>query len=151
MTNRGIKINTEEQKIIHMIKVCILILGISTFLAICVISEYLGGYKKLIEITSPNNENTISIQYKPATLVGPTPIKIVSEKSVGKRNFVLDYKTEVHNNGATLYVDESTIEWIDNNKAIVTLSGSEQRDKIIEINFQKSISYKLIQDTKLVS
>lgn len=115
---------------------------------ICIVDKGLDseGYTKLIESTSPNNENVIIIKNKSAFLFGSTPVKITSKKQGINWAEPSDYETAISNDGATLYDGNVIIEWVNDSKAIVTLRGDEQLDNVIEINFGDNISYKMIQD-----
>lgn len=102
-------------------------------------------YTPLTKSISPNMENVIIIKDKEAFLFGSNPVKLTFKKTGinGILNFK-NYKTEIYNDGATLSLYNTNIKWI-NNKAIITLRGSEQLDKIIEVDFKKNISYSISQ------
>lgn len=99
-------------------------------------------YTPLVKSISPNMENVIIIKNKEAFLFGSSPVKLTFKRAgiIGILNFK-NYKTEICSDGATLSSHSTNIEWLDDNKAIVTLRGSEQLDEIIEIDFVKNISY----------
>ena len=92
-----------------------------------------------------SKQNVIIIKDKEAFLFGSNPVKLTFKKTGinGILNFK-NYKTEIYNDGATLSLYNTNIKCI-NNKAIITLRGSEQLDKIIEVDFKKNISYSISQ------
>ena len=100
-------------------------------------------YTHLTKSTSPNMENVVIVKKKEAFLLGSNPVKLTFKKTgINQiRNFK-NYKTKISNNGS-ICEELINIEWIDNNKAIVTLRGGEQRDEVIEINFEKNIYYDI--------
>ena len=102
-------------------------------------------YTPLTKSISPNMENVIIIKDKEAFLFGSNPVKLTVKKTGinGILNFK-NYKTEIYNDGATLSLYNTNIKCI-NNKEIITLRGSEQLDKIIEVDFKKNISYSINQ------
>lgn len=122
-----------------------------TFGIVVVIFILIIGFRKFnIEYTdksiSPKKTNLIEIEAKGTKgflLFGASKIKIKCRKNniMGLINEV-SINTSISNDGAKIDESNIKVEWISEDSATIILSGDEQEDEFININFDEIISYK---------
>lgn len=100
-------------------------------------------YFKTASFVSPNKEYKIVIKGNGSKFpFGSEDIKIYAYKNKNFGFFKKSvYKTEIFNDGKPLKDDNFNISWEDN-KALLTLKGEEQKNEYIEIDFQNNITFK---------
>jgi len=122
-----------------------------SFIIILVIFILVNGVRKLnIEYTnkfiSPKKTNLIKIEAKGVKgflLFGSSDIKIKYRKNniIGLINQV-NINTSISNDGVKIDDSNINIEWISEDLATIILSGTEQDEEVININFDDISSYK---------
>lgn len=95
---------------------------------------------------SPNKTNLIQVKAKnPAgfLLFGSSDIEVQCRKNnvIGFINKVT-IKTSIANDGSQINDSNFNVEWISDDTVTITLSGYEQSDEVIKVDFDDIISYK---------
>lgn len=120
----------------------ILILTLIVIFILYTFSSYNSSYKSL----SNDKKNLVIVKYSTPASFGPSNITIKSKTLVFNKIFkTAEYSTEIFNDGKNLSDDNIIISWNDNHTAIIHLTGEEQDNEIIQIDFSSNISYKNIK------
>lgn len=93
------------------------------------------------ETKSPDNRIVVFVEYEEPVWTYSAHTIIVFYKCGQKHQYLFD--TELHNDGATLNVNNYTIEY-SNNTLHLTLKGEKQKDVTYKIIFYPEVTFELL-------
>lgn len=123
---------------------------VRTFIGIILLAILKIGFETLTmeyskKFVSSNKSNSIKIETINLSFLmfGPSAVRIQCRKNnfIGFMNGV-NIDTTIANDGKNINDSNVEVEWINEDIAIVTLSGEEQENEVIKIKFKDNISYE---------